>query len=209
MLEARNTRCSTSPGLPWRASRVPCRALRYLHPLPTAAGVTMPIDAPEGELRISIESRSPRTGSFHSVIKCRQASSSIRTNQHAHRLMQLSRGGLLAGLESQVKEQDGRLNPFLRANAASHDARLLLGRAVWLRLKIRPARQSEKTGLRQRQCPTAQPALAQLAVTGREAFNSFVGWNPTFGPASSGPQVQDLMQLVRQGRGERRPSRPP
>ena len=42
-------------------------------------------------------------------------------------------------------------------------------------------------------------ALAQLAITGREAFNTFVRWNPSFAPASSGPQVIDLVHLVRAG----------
>ena len=116
--------------------------------------------------------------------------------------------GCLPAWNGHVDEQDGRLNPFLRANAESHDARLLLGRAAWLNLKL--SLPGDVKGLNcggdNADCATR---LAQLAVTGREAFNSFVGWNPTFAPASSGPQVQDLMQLVRQSHGDDLPAIPP
>ena len=100
----------------------------------------------------------------------------------------------------QVSEQDGRLNPFLRANAASHDAKLLLVRAVWnsLGLPLPGSLVGMNCGVPDPACATA---LAQLAVTGRESFNTFVGWNPSFAPASSGPQVADLVQLLRQGYG--------
>ena len=109
--------------------------------------------------------------------------------------------GCLPAWHGTINEQDGRLNPFLRTNAASHDARLLLGRAVWLALGLNlpGSVQGMNCGGTNAQCSTA---LAQLAVTGREAFNSFIGWNPASAPDSSGPQVSDLELLVRTGHGD-------
>jgi pimeloyl-ACP methyl ester carboxylesterase len=100
-----------------------------------------------------------------------------------------------------VNEQDARLNPFLRKNAASHDAKLLLGRAVWLALGLNlpGSVQGMNCGGTNADC---SKALAELAVTGREAFNMFIGWNPSFAPASSGPQVADLVALVNAGHGD-------
>jgi hypothetical protein len=97
-----------------------------------------------------------------------------------------------------VVEQDGRLNLFMRTNASSKDAKLLLARAVWFSLGLPPAGaiSGMTCGGTNDQCATA---LAQLAVTGRQAFNSFTSWNPGFAPASSGPQVSDLVQLVQTG----------
>ena len=43
-----------------------------------------------------------------------------------------SNKGCLPMWNGNVNEQDGRLNSFLRTNARSHDAKLLLSRAVWL-----------------------------------------------------------------------------
>jgi pimeloyl-ACP methyl ester carboxylesterase len=97
-----------------------------------------------------------------------------------------------------VNEQDGRLNQFLRINAQSRDAHMMLARAVWLRLNLAPPGnvQGMNCGGTDTACSTA---LAQLSVTGRQAFNSFVSWNPSFAPDSSGPQVSDLVQLVKTG----------
>jgi hypothetical protein len=95
-----------------------------------------------------------------------------------------------------VNEQDGRLDDFLRANAASQDAKLLLLRSVWFALGLSPGGSISCGGGHFSECAGA---LAELAVTGRQAFNTFVSWNPTFAPASSGPQVSDLMQLAQQG----------
>ena len=97
-----------------------------------------------------------------------------------------------------VQEHDQRLNPFMRMNAASHDAKLLLARAVWISLGLPPAGSisGSSCGGTNAECATA---LAQLAVTGRQAFKSFVGWSPGFAPASSGPQVDDLVQLAQSG----------
>ena len=93
-----------------------------------------------------------------------------------------------------VQEQDGRLSLFLRINAASHDAKLLLARAVWISLGLAPAGSISgiNCGGTNAQCATA---LAQLAISGRQAFNSFFCWNPGFAPASIAPQMNDLVRL--------------
>lgn len=180
-------------------------------PPPTAAaglGMTMPIDAPEELADLNLNPNLPNGElPFGYQVPPSEFVDQDKTSMLTGSC-DSSWKGCLPAWKGQVKEQDGRLNPFLRANAASHDARLLLGRAVWLRLN-----QSLPGKVKRLDCGSdnvhCSTALAQLAVTGREAFNSFVGWNPTFGPASSGPQVQDLMQLVRQGRGEDLPAIPP
>jgi hypothetical protein len=112
-----------------------------------------------------------------------------------------SNKGCLPAWNGTVNEQDSRLNPFFRTNAASQDARLLLARAVWmsLGLSLPGSVKGMSCGGSNAACSTA---LAQLAVTGRQAFNTFAGWNPSFPPASRGPQVADLVQLVERGHGD-------
>jgi hypothetical protein len=111
--------------------------------------------------------------------------------------------GCLPQWNGTVKEHDGRLSSFLRTNASSQDAKLLLLRAVsvWLGLSAGGSGNGvscSTSPISAEPCQTAT-ALAQLAVTGRHAFNTFVGWSPGFAPTSSGPQVGDLVQLARQG----------
>ena len=76
-----------------------------------------------------------------------------------------------------TKENDGRLVDFLRALAGTCDARLILTNAASLtaegpmsqELPSPPAVEDKKT---------LTAAMAQLAVTGRQAFESFSEWKP-------------------------------
>lgn len=97
-----------------------------------------------------------------------------------------------------INEQDGRLNPFLRFYAATQDAKFILVSAVWTALgQTVPGSPSFSTcGGTAVQCAGA---LAQLAVTGRQAYNSFASWDPLYAPVTSGPQLSDLIQLVQAG----------
>jgi pimeloyl-ACP methyl ester carboxylesterase len=101
-----------------------------------------------------------------------------------------------------INEQDGRINKFLRGYASAQDARYILVSAVWTQLgQTVPGNPNisscggfaSGTGS-SANCATA---LAQLAVTGRQAFNSFSTWNPHAFPASTtGPQIGDLSALM-------------
>jgi acetyl esterase/lipase len=81
-------------------------------------------------------------------------------------------------------ENDGRLADFLRALARSADPKMMLANAVSLRLG-RPI--DPVDWLEPRQLDDTSPipvddhlirAMAQLAVTGRNAFDAFVTWTP-------------------------------
>jgi pimeloyl-ACP methyl ester carboxylesterase len=162
----------------------------------TGLGMTMPVDPPGEVPNLNLNSKVGDGwlpwGYFVPPAEFTDASSVLTGSCSS------SWKGCLPAWKGQVNEQDGRLNQFLRTNAQSHDARLMLARAVWLRLNLGlPGNvQGMVCGGNNGSCATA---LAQLAVTGRAAFNSFVGWNPSFAPASSGPQVSDLVQLVKDG----------
>ena len=94
-----------------------------------------------------------------------------------------------------VNEQDGRLNSFLIFNAATQDSKFILLSAVWTALgQSIPGAPGITTcgGL----AVACAKHLAELAVTGRQAYNSFISWDPLFGPATSGPQPADLLQLL-------------
>lgn len=112
--------------------------------------------------------------------------------------------------QGQINEQDGRLVGLLRLNAQTQDAKAILVNAVWTYLGLAsPGLVSTvgNGGVTLTPCGGAgQPsnkecakALAQLAVTGRQAYNSFVAWNPLYAPSASGPQPGDLMTLVTSG----------
>ena len=110
-----------------------------------------------------------------------------------------------------IVEQDGRLNPFLRAYAQSRDAKYLLASAVWTALGQAIPNNPALASCEATQTNTVSSAqgcavaLAQLAVTGRQAFSSFSSWNkiPVIVLGSSldtnGPQLSDLVQLLQSG----------
>ncbi len=97
-----------------------------------------------------------------------------------------------------IDEQDGRVSPFLRFYAQTQDTNFMLASAVWTALGLTPPGPPSGTacGGTSSDCAVA---IAQLAVTGRQAFNSFIAWNPAFSPNSSGPQLADLIGLVQTG----------
>jgi pimeloyl-ACP methyl ester carboxylesterase len=97
-----------------------------------------------------------------------------------------------------INEQDGRINKFLRSYASSQDAKYILVGAVWTQLGVTPTGNPSisSCGGNYNTCATV---LAQLAVTGRQAYNSFVSWDPTYAPVSGGPQAEDLAQLAQTG----------
>ena len=97
-----------------------------------------------------------------------------------------------------IREQDGRLNQFLRGSASSQDAKYILLNAVWTALGLGvPGNPSiSSCGSNPATCASA---LAQLAVTGRQAYNSFIAWNPQYAPEASGPQESDLLKLGQSG----------
>jgi len=96
-----------------------------------------------------------------------------------------------------ISEQDGRLNSFLRGYSASQDAKYILASAVWTQLGLTiPGNPNISTcgADSNANCATA---MAQLAVTGRHAFNTFSTWDPSItNPNARGPQVADLDELV-------------
>jgi pimeloyl-ACP methyl ester carboxylesterase len=104
-----------------------------------------------------------------------------------------------------VQENTGRLIPILKANAALRDSKWILLNALWTYLNVSPTLSS---------CPqylvcggpgNAKDAqdlgihIAQLAVTGRIAFDTFVSWNSQYPAPFSGPQTEDLILLGQQG----------
>lgn len=95
-----------------------------------------------------------------------------------------------------ISEQDGRLNPFLRGSASSQDAKYILLTAVWASLGLNiPGNPALATcGGTNVACATA---LSQLAVTGRQAYNSFISWDPGYEPNAGGPQVSELELLAK------------
>ncbi|MGB7745459.1 MAG: hypothetical protein WBL41_22015 [Terracidiphilus sp.] len=107
-------------------------------------------------------------------------------------------------LAGSISEQDGRLNVFLRGYAASQDAKYILVSAVWAQLgQSIPGNPNISScgGLVSGSGSAANcaTAIAQLAVTGRHAFNSFSSWDPAAPPGTTGPQVSDLDALVQSG----------
>lgn len=99
-----------------------------------------------------------------------------------------------------ITESDGRLNPSLRGYASSQDARYLLVSAVWAQLGVAIAGNPTLASCADTSSDCAT-ALAQLAVTGRHAFNSFSSWDPPsiLQPNTSGPQADELANLVQSG----------
>jgi hypothetical protein len=171
-------------------------------PLPPVAakglGMTMPVNPPVETLDLNINSALP-TGLL--PFGYQVAPAGFLDTSSTSMLSASCSAPAMACLPAwggHVQEQDGRLNAFLRGNAVQHDAKLMLARAVWISLGLAPT--GDISGLNcggtNAQCATA---LAQLAVTGRQAFNSFAGWHSGSAPASSGPQAADLLQLAQTG----------
>ena len=100
-----------------------------------------------------------------------------------------------------ISEQDGRLNNFLRGYAKSQDAKYILASAVWAQLGHsvpnnpnisfcnNAVTSSAGSGAN---CATA---LAQLAVTGRQAFNSFSTWTATAPANTTGDLPLDFRPI--------------
>jgi pimeloyl-ACP methyl ester carboxylesterase len=92
---------------------------------------------------------------------------------------------------------DGRLNQILGSYAQTLDAHQILVGAVKAFLRIPSIAQGSAGAVSVPGDPSLAQPLAQLAVTGRRAFDSFRSWHLPVGTAS-GPQDGDLIQLVRQ-----------
>src|SRR5260370_6397890 len=87
------------------------------------------------------------------------------------------------------EESDGRVSPVLRLHAQMRDAHMLLGDAVKAYLGIPSSIQvGPLTRVQVPADPKLAPVFAQLAVTGRKAFESFAQWHP---------QETDLAQYVK------------
>jgi pimeloyl-ACP methyl ester carboxylesterase len=87
------------------------------------------------------------------------------------------------------EESDGRVNGFIRAHAQLRDARKILDGAVKAYLGIPTTINFVLGKITVPGDPKSAPVLAQLAVTGRAAFESFAQWHP---------QDSDLIQYVHQ-----------
>lgn len=103
-----------------------------------------------------------------------------------------------------INEVTGRLSPILRADAQLQDARAILLNAVWMYLLGHQS--TLNNGAVLSPCSavgscTADWArsIAQLAVTGRQAYNSFATWNPSEVALAGGPQLPDLLALINGG----------
>jgi len=103
------------------------------------------------------------------------------------------------------EEQNGRLHPFLRTEATQAAGLLRLPNqsmpvnpnqtlvdAVLIQMGIIPSPIANAAP------SSIAKAVAQLAVTGRQAFNAFSSWHPQALPGFRGPQDSDLIQLVQQ-----------
>jgi hypothetical protein len=95
---------------------------------------------------------------------------------------------LLADSKKDIVANDGRVNPLIRLHAQMRDPRMILANAVMAHLSS-PVLYGGVIKFPLIVPPKYAPALAQLAVTGREAFSKFSSWHP---------QTPDLIKQVQQ-----------
>jgi hypothetical protein len=172
-------------------------------------GMTMPVDPPAETCTLNIAGSAGTPGSSPDLLPLGdynppQNSQSINPLSSTDNLSTTcDKSWASCPSDGSVNEPDGRLNSFLRGYAASQDAKYILASAVWTQLGLTvPGNPNISTcggftsgAGSNANCATA---LAQVAVTGRHAFNSFAAWISPIS-STSGPQLLTLDSVVQTG----------